>query len=88
MFTYYYIIITIFNNDFIDLATTQDVGEGWVEAVKENGEQGLVPASYIDYEEYEVMQVTRVLPTLNQSASSLCVIFLLCLMSDVDRTFS
>ena len=69
------------NNYFTDLATTQDVGEGWVEAVKENGEQGLVPASYIDYEEYEVMQVTRVLPTLNQSASSLsvCVIFL-CLM--------
>ena len=32
-----------------------------MEAVKENGEQGLVPASYIDYDEYEVMQVKLLL---------------------------
>ena len=32
-----------------------------MEAVKENGDQGLVPASYIEYDEYEVMQVPLIL---------------------------
>ena len=51
------------NNELLvsegDLLTIvcDDAGEGWVEAIKDSGEQGLVPASYIELEntEYEVM---------------------------------
>ncbi|KAL5267984.1 hypothetical protein ACHWQZ_G004883 [Mnemiopsis leidyi] len=44
--------LTVYEHELITVVC-EDVGEGWVEAVKENGEQGLVPASYIDYEQYE-----------------------------------
>ncbi|XP_063686522.1 sorting nexin-18-like isoform X2 [Bolinopsis microptera] len=44
--------ITVYEHELVTVVC-EDVGEGWVEAVKENGEQGLVPASYIDYDEYE-----------------------------------
>jgi len=40
--------LSVGENELITVVC-QDVGEGWVEAVKDDGKQGLVPASYIEY---------------------------------------
>ena len=47
--------LTVYSNDIVTVLR-QDIGEGWWEAKKTNGEQGLIPESYVEVRQHLLMR--------------------------------